>query len=234
MAFKIPVGEKKSKYVQTSFTRIAAKYDLFNDLVTQGMHRYWKNQLVKKANLQTGDVAVDLCCGTGDIAQRLKVAVGKAGKVIGLDFSPGMLHVASTRRGDSFLLNGNAMKLPLQDNSVDAVTVGYGLRNLVDIQPCLDEVLRVLKPGGRFMILEMGKVKVPIIKDLFRFYFFRVVPIIGKLLYRGEDMFDYFPQSTVEYPSQEEMVQRLSGTGFQKVSFSGFYCGSVVIHYAEK
>ena len=111
---------------------------------------------------------------------------------------------------------------------------GYGLRNLVDIPACLKEVHRVLKPGGRFLSLDMGKVNLPIIKQIFKFYFFSVVPRIGKLIYPGEDIFDYFPESSINYPSQEEMAEILSGQGFAEVRFYNFYFGSTAIHYARK
>ena len=236
MAFDIPSGQEKSDYVRTKFTKIAERYDLFNDLVTQGMHRYWKNFLVEKARLRKGDCVLDICCGTGDITKRLMVSVGEAGTVYGLDFSQGMLDVGKSRKGVSdvkFVL-GDAMNLPFESNSMDAITVGFGLRNLTDISKCLQEVIRVLKPGGRFLCLDMGKVKIPIIKQLFRFYFFQIVPVIGKAIYPGEDMFDYFPQSSVDYPSQEKLAGMLANIGFEEVEFFNFYFGSTVIHFAEK
>ncbi|PCI23973.1 MAG: bifunctional demethylmenaquinone methyltransferase/2-methoxy-6-polyprenyl-1,4-benzoquinol methylase UbiE [SAR324 cluster bacterium] len=237
MAFTIPEGDAKPHFVQSSFTRIAAKYDLFNDLITQGMHRYWKNFMVKKAKLKPGDKVLDLCCGTGDITERLEQAVGPKGTTLGLDFSAGMLQVAGARnqgQAKRSFLQGDAMVLPIRSSSMDVITVGYGLRNLRHIQPCLDEVMRVLKPGGRFLILDMGKVKLPIVKQIFQFYFFQVVPLIGKLLYKGEDMFEYFPESSVKYPSQEKMADLLRTTGFMEVEFFNFTCGATAIHYAEK
>jgi demethylmenaquinone methyltransferase/2-methoxy-6-polyprenyl-1,4-benzoquinol methylase len=236
MAFTIPEGNSKAHYVKNRFTGIATRYDLFNDIVTQGMHRYWKKFLVKKAELKPGDQVLDICCGTGDITQLLQKNVGSPGLVVGLDFSPGMLSVAAERNesGLSALIQGDAMILPFKDTCLDAVTVGYGLRNLVDIDRCIEEVQRVLKPGGRFLSLDMGKVNYPIIRNLFAFYFFRIVPRIGKLIYPGEDLFDYFPASSVSFPSQEGLAQLIAGHGFEEVRFYNFYFGSVAVHVARK
>ncbi|MBT3225509.1 MAG: ubiquinone/menaquinone biosynthesis methyltransferase [Deltaproteobacteria bacterium] len=236
MSFKIPGGQKKATYVKNKFSVIANRYDLFNDIVTQWMHRYWKGFLVRKAGLKPGDSALDICCGTGDITQRLENVVGDSGKATGLDFSAGMLHVARARTANrrSRFLQGDATCLPMKSESQDAVTVGFGLRNLDDIQGCLSEVLRVLKPGGCFLSLDMGKVKIPLIRTLFQFYFFVIVPKIGKMIYPGEEFFDYFPHSSLNYPSQEKLSDILENTGFSNVRFFNFHFGSTVIHYAQK
>jgi len=236
MSFQIPDGQEKSVYVRSKFSIIADRYDLFNDIITQGMHRYWKAFLVKKAGLKVGDSALDICCGTGDITQRLSRAVGNSGNITGLDFSTGMLKVAQSRSSvaESRFIQGDAMVLPIKSNSQDAITVGFGLRNLVNIEACLTEVYRVLKPGGRFLSLDMGKVNIPLIRELFRFYFFVVVPRIGKWIYPKETFFDYFPNSSLAYPSQKKLAGMLENTGFSNVRYFNFHLGSTVIHYAEK
>ncbi len=192
--------------------------------------------MVKMARLRPGDSALDICCGTGDITQRLDQAVGVSGTVTGLDFSIGMLLVAQSRSPGAGIhfVQGDAMILPVNSNSQDAVTVGFGLRNLVDINTCLSEVMRVLKPGGRFLSLDMGKVNIPIIKTFFRFYFFVIVPRIGKWIYPEETFFDYFPHSSLAYPSQGKLAEMLEDTGFLKVRYFNFHLGSTVIHYAQK
>ncbi|OGH00416.1 MAG: hypothetical protein A2600_10200 [Candidatus Lambdaproteobacteria bacterium RIFOXYD1_FULL_56_27] len=236
MEFQVPQGQEKYQYVQSKFTEIAQKYDLFNDLITQGMHRYWKNKVVEATGLKKGDKALDLCCGTGDITLRLKKKVGEEGVAFGMDFSIGMLQVSQTRdpQGTCRFLQGDAMKLPFADQSLDAVTVGFGLRNLVAIGDCFDEVLRVLKPGGRFVSLDMGKVKLPLANWVFSQYFHQVVPLVGKLLYPGQDMFDYFPASALVYPSQEALATMLEQHGFEKVRFTNYHLGSTVLHQAFK
>ncbi|MDT8447879.1 MAG: bifunctional demethylmenaquinone methyltransferase/2-methoxy-6-polyprenyl-1,4-benzoquinol methylase UbiE [bacterium] len=236
MSFEIPQGQEKYDYVQSKFTEIAQKYDVFNDLITQGFHRYWKNYVCAQAALKPGDQALDICCGTGDITERLGQAVGPQGKVVGLDFSFGMLQVAKSRdlKSQRVYLQGDAMKLPIASEKFDAVTVGFGLRNLVRIEDCMAEVLRVLKPGGRFVVLDMGKVKIPVAKQVFRAYFHSVVPLVGKFLYPGQDMFDYFPASAENYPSQEKLGEMLQGQGFEQVRFKNFHLGSTSVHVAFK
>jgi len=226
----------KSSFVQTGFSEIAHKYDLFNDLVTQRMHRIWKRYLIQQAGLKLGGNALDICCGTGDILEGLANEVGSQGFATGLDFSSGMLDVAKTRsaNGGKLLLQGDAMSLPIKSESLNAVTVGFGLRNLDNLETTLEEVYRVLKPGGRFLCLDMGKVKIPIIKSVFNFYFFHIVPIIGKILCPGQEMFDYFPKSTLNYPSQEKLAQILSKIGFSDVRFRNFNFGAAVVHVAIK
>jgi len=236
MSFKMPEGRYKAGYVKKKFGNIAEKYDFFNDVVTQGMHRYWKKFLVKKTGLRQGDCALDICCGTGDISRLLCKKTGESGRVYGLDFSARMLSIARFRNqlSCSSFIQADAAILPFKSNSMDAITVGFGLRNLVHIPACLQEVKRVLKPGGRFLSLDMGKVRVPIINRLFAFYFFKIVPRIGKLIYPGEDLFDYFPASSVYFPSQEKLAEMLSGEGFTEVQFYNFYFGSVAILFAVK
>lgn len=236
MTYTLPPQEEKNRYVQSKFTGIAARYDLFNDLITQGMHRYWKNFLVRKAKLNPGDTALDICCGTGDITGRLKKAVGENGTVFGLDFSSGMLQVAHARKknGANNFLQGDAMTLPVKGSSVNAITVGYGLRNVTDIPKCLNEVFRVLKPGGKFLSLDVGKVKSSLIRPFFHFYFFRIVPRIGKLLYKDEDMFDYLPHSSIDYPDQEKLSLLLKQAGFGEVRYYNFVFGGSTIHVAVK
>jgi demethylmenaquinone methyltransferase / 2-methoxy-6-polyprenyl-1,4-benzoquinol methylase len=230
------IGPKKAAYVQERFTAIADRYDLFNDLITCGRHRYWKSFVVKQAEVKRGDRALDLCCGTGDITRRLGTAVTDDGQVLGLDFSPGMLKVAGTRarRKNTILLQGDAMVLPVKSASLDVVTVGFGLRNLADIDRCLQETLRVLKPGGRFVSLDMGKVTLPVLRQLFHWYFFRIVPAIGQLIVPGETLFDYFPQSSLTYPAPEALSIKLRDTGFENIRCTRFYAGSTVVHQARK
>jgi demethylmenaquinone methyltransferase / 2-methoxy-6-polyprenyl-1,4-benzoquinol methylase len=229
-------GRTKATYVQERFSAIADRYDLFNDLITGGLHRYWKSYVIKQTGLKRGDRALDLCCGTGDITHRLGTVVEGGGLVIGLDFSPGMLRVAGTRinPNNTVLLQSDATILPVKSDSLDAVTVGFGLRNLADIDRCLREAWRVLKPGGCFVSLDMGKVTQALLRRLFHWYFFRVVPTIGRLIIPGETLFDYFPRSSITYPSPEALADRLRDTGFIVIEITRFFAGSTVVHQARK
>ena len=236
MSYVVPEGQERSEYVKNKFSIIAQKYDLFNDLITLGLHRYWKNFLVAQMGIQNGNLALDICCGTGDIGQRLKAKIGSRGVCIGLDFSDGMLEIAKSRKkaAGTWFVKGDTTKLPFQSNSFDAVGVGYGLRNLSDMDRGLREVKRVLKPGGRFLSLDIGKVGFPVIRQLFHVYFFFIVPAIGKMICPGEDLFEYFPRSTMDYPSQEELANKLKKVGFEKVGFFTFLFGGNIIHYSMK
>ncbi|MBT7810129.1 MAG: ubiquinone/menaquinone biosynthesis methyltransferase, partial [Deltaproteobacteria bacterium] len=177
MSYTLPETDEKAHYVEQKFDEIAQKYDRFNDLITFGMHRYWKRFVVRQTGLQPEEHCLDLCCGTGDIAREV-LRQYPTSKVTGLDFSQKMLNIAksksSNNSGVQYLL-GNAMEIPFSDTNFDAVTIGYGLRNVPNLNGCLQEILRVLKPGGILVSLDVGKVRLPVIKELNNFYFFRIV-----------------------------------------------------------
>lgn len=236
MSGAVPFGKERSDYVKGKFSLIAKRYNLFNDLITLGMHRYWKGFLVERMRAEEGSRVLDICCGTGDICRRLRAKVGSRGLCVGLDFSDGMLKVAASRKGTAGVsfVKADATKLPFRDGSFDAVGVGYGLRNLADLDQGLREVRRVLKPGGRFLSLDVGKVRLPVVGRLFHLYFFFMVPAIGKTICPGEDLFDYFPRSTVDYPSQEELSDKLTAAGFERVGFFPFLFGGSVVHCSRK
>ncbi|HUJ75213.1 MAG TPA: ubiquinone/menaquinone biosynthesis methyltransferase, partial [bacterium] len=225
--------------------QIAQTYDRFNDLITQGQHRYWKRVLVRRLNLASQARGLDLCTGTGDIALRCLRGLGAGGGLVAADFSPGMLRIAQARlrraqgvagaTGPAALvLCADAQALPLAPASLDFVTVGYGLRNVTDLRSCLREILRVLRPGGVLASLDVGKVGNPLLRPLAEFYLFRVVPRLGRLLQRGQDMFDYLPASTVEFPGQHALRTILLEEGFARAEVVEFLFGASVLHLAWK
>jgi len=240
MTYQMPRPEQKARYVRGKFDEIARKYDLFNDLITQGQHRLWKRTLVKRLELKSGSRGADLCCGTGDIAFRLMNRVGAEGSVVAMDFSLGMLETARERLGRTSsggrvgLLTGDAMRLPLATASLDFVTIGYGLRNVSDLDECLREILRVLKPGGVMGSLDVGQVRSPLIRPFSDFYLFRIVPLIGGLLQKNQDMFSYLPHSTKDYPPQQELKRRMESLGFERVEVLEYVFGASAIHLARK
>ena len=237
MKYQLPNDSEKAQYVQQKFDEIAPKYDLFNDLITFGMHRYWKLFMVRQTGLSENGVCLDLCCGTGDIARRLCHAV-PSGRVYALDFSREMLKCAQSSLTEKFpsltLLQGDAMKLPFGAKTLDAITIGYGLRNVHDLPLCLKEILRVLKPGGVLVSLDVGKVRLPIISTLSQFFFFHIVPWIGKRLYPGQEMFDYLPHSSINYPNQEALKKMMLHSGFKQVDIHDFVFGASTIQVAYK
>ena len=248
MDYHLPESDHKARYVRERFDQIARHYDLFNDLITQGQHRYWKRFLVKRMGISPGQSGADLCCGTGDISARALKAMGASGHLVGLDFSAHMLQVARKRLPDytaglvtkkspkasHLVLQGDAMKLPIADNSLQFVTMGYGLRNVTQLPGCLREIYRVLAPGGVFGSLDVGKVSNPLVAPLARFYMFRVVPLIGRMIQPGEEMYTYLPHSADAFPSQKALAKTMSETGFEQVEIINFLFGASAIHLAHK
>jgi len=236
MTYTLPKTEEKSVYVEQMFNKIAQKYDLFNDIITFGMHRQWKRFVAQQTDLHDEQSCLDLCCGTGDIAREVLRQYPSA-KVTGLDFSEEMLNIAESRNTNEMAVKyvpGDAMKIPFQDAMFDAVTIGYGMRNVQDISQFLREILRVLKPKGVLVSLDVGKVRIPIIAELNHFYFFHIVPLIGKLIMPGEEIFKYLPESSLEYPNQDSLKNLMIETGFQKVEFHNFVFGGSTVHVAYK
>ena len=243
MAYRLPDPAGKAQYVREKFDEIARVYDLFNDLITQGQHRHWKNVLVGRVAASAKGWGVDLCCGTGDISARLMRRLAPGGGVIALDFSRNMLRLATSRlrrEGDGkgstrrLVLCGDAQRIPFHDGSLAFVSVGYGLRNLTDLEACLTEIHRVLAPGGLLASLDVGKVRAPWLRPLADFYLFRVVPRIGRLLQPGQEMYDYLPYSTVDYPDAEALRKLMMARGFGQVEVIEFIFGAAAIHLARK
>lgn len=239
--FQMPDTNKKAEFVRTNFDVIASKYDLFNDLNSFYLHRYWKNSIIQlilnsfpKKNLE----CLDLCCGTGDISVRL-TEVDLVTKVYSVDFSDKMLDVARQRLegiSKSKCEIGDATNLKnFPDASFDVVTVGFGLRNVDNLAKALSEIFRVLKPGGIFVNLDVGKVKNPIIRVFADFYFFKIVPLLGYLIWGAKnDMFDYLPVSSLSYPDQENLKSMIEKAKFQNVEYKNFVFGNVALHWGRK
>lgn len=241
MPYQLPPPDRKAPYVRAMFDELARDYDRFNDLVTQGQHRRWKRALVRRLELRADAKGADVCCGTGDIALRALKRLGAAGGVVAADFSLNMLRIAARRLGRRAAglparqaLCADALRLPFRDASLDFVTVGYGLRNVADLDACLREILRVLKPGGVMGSLDVGKVKSRLLRPWANLYFFRVVPWIGRLLQPGQDLFAYLPQSSIAYPEQQALRQRLLDAGFARAEVVEYVFGASVLHVAWK
>ena len=239
-----PSKEQKSEFVKTNFDKIAKSYDAFNDLNSFFLHRIWKKELVKELlkEVPNPKTVLDLCTGTGDIALRLSKISGLESLQY-IDFSPEMLQIAKTRfasvnqhiQSIAIPKIGDAMNLKeISANSLDAVSIGFGLRNVTEIETTLKEVLRVLKPGGVFLNLDVGKVE-GFLKPFADFYFFKIVPKLGYLLFRRKEyMFEYLPESSLHFPSQKELKRILESLGFANVRFRNFVFGNVALHIARK
>lgn len=238
--FQMPEAEKKARFVRENFDIIARKYDRFNDLNSFFLHRHWKNTVIKILNQQFPSefACMDLCCGTGDISVRIRQHT-RANPVYSVDFSENMLAIARQRM-PSVEVNkiqvGDATNLSnFKPASLDALTIGFGLRNVDNLTGALQEILRVLKPGGIFINLDVGKVANPIIRIFANFYFFKIVPILGYMLWgKKNQMFDYLPVSSLHYPGQQELSDMMQRIGFTEISYQNFAFGNVALHVAYK
>lgn len=231
-------GEPRAAKVNDLFATIARRYDLLNDLQSAGLHRCWKARLVTLANVAPGTVALDVCCGTGDIAWRL---ARTGAEVIGLDFSEAMLEVARAKvrslktefRRPKFI-QGNAQQLPFSEAEFDVVTVGYGLRNLASWATGLSEVVRVAKPGGRVLVLDFGKPANPIWRALYFAHLRLVVPMVGRLFAGSAEAYAYILDSLRHYPAQLGVTAKLVELGLAEVQTLNLLGGAMSIHRAVK
>lgn len=244
-AYVLPEKQVRAEYVRRNFSEIADTYDLYNDLITFGLHRYWKKKTVLSLNLSGRKNAsvLDLCCGSGDLTLLLAKNLGEGSEITALDFSPGMLAVLKKRIGSLQSCNasinvreGDASDLSFQnDSSADGVTIAFGLRNVSDRARTLAEIYRVLKPGARLAVLDTGKVRVPVISFFHGLFFKKIVPLIGHLINgKKHEMYEYLPASAEEYPGQEELKKELMKTGFTEVTYRNFLFGAAVLHTAVR
>lgn len=236
--FRRVEAEEKQGMVREVFSSVAGRYDLMNDLMSGGMHRLWKNDFVAKVNVGPGAAILDLAGGTGDIAVRLKARTGA--NVTVCDINEAMLNVGRDRqfdRGESKGLRwvcGNAETLPVADNSLDVITIAFGLRNVTNIPKALADAYRALKPGGQFLCLEFSKVTVPVMAKLYDLHSFHLIPKIGELVTRDRDSYQYLVESIRMFPKQEELKRMMETAGFSKVNYTNLTMGVVAIHRGWK
>jgi demethylmenaquinone methyltransferase/2-methoxy-6-polyprenyl-1,4-benzoquinol methylase len=217
------------------FDRIARRYDLMNSLMSAGFHHRWRRRAASLARLGPGNRALDACCGTGDLALELKRRVGPNGRVIGLDFSEPMLDEArakSARLGvEVEYVQGNALELPFEDGAFDAVTVGFGVRNLADLEGGLAELARVVRPRGRLVVLEITSPRRPPLSWFYAVWFDRLVPLLGALA-SDRDAYTYLPRSVRRFPAAPELAALMENLGLQDVRYLFLAGGIVAIHWA--
>lgn len=213
------LGEQRASRVEALFNAIARRYDLINDLQSLGLHRRWKRQLIHRANVRPEHTALDVCCGTGDIA----FALNRGGaRVLAVDFSAPMLAAAArrqaasaqSRNGSPWFVRGDALRLPARDESVDLVTIAYGLRNLADLDAAAREFHRVTRPGGRLLILDFGKPSSPAWRAVYFAYLRLVVPLFGKAFCGDADSYRYILDSLTHYPAQTGIRGLLESNGW--------------------
>lgn len=233
-------GEQRAARVGELFATIARRYDLINDIQSFGLHRLWKRRLLRLAQPRSGERVLDLCCGTGDLA----LAAARCGAdVVGLDFSQPMLTVAKEKSaqlrtsGQNLKIEficGDAQQIPFSDSAFDVLTIGYGLRNLADLDRGLRDMLRVTKPGGRFVSLEFGKPANPAWRAIYFGYLRFFLPVFGKVFCGNSAAYGYVLESLRNYPTQEGVATRMCELGWRNVRFINLLGGVMSIHCAEK
>ncbi len=233
-----PVDEaEKARHVRGVFDSVAPKYDLMNDLMSMGLHRAWKAYTVMVANLQQGDRVLDIAGGTGDLALAFSRKVGKSGQVVHTDINEAMLATGRNRLLDAGValptLVCDAEKLPFADNYFDVVSVAFGLRNMTHKDVALAEMNRVLKPGGRLLVLEFSKVAAPLEKA-YDWYSFKVLPLLGKLVAGDDSSYRYLAESIRMHPDQAELKSMMHKGGFGHVDYHNLTGGVVALHAGIK
>jgi demethylmenaquinone methyltransferase/2-methoxy-6-polyprenyl-1,4-benzoquinol methylase len=219
--------------VKSMFDRIAGRYDLMNSVMSAGLHHRWRQRAADLTRLGAGQSALDVCCGTGDLALELKRRTGVRGTVVGVDFSEPMLELArakSERLGlEVDYRQGNALSLAFDDASFDAATVGFGVRNLVDLPGGVAEMVRVVRPGGRVVILEITTPTRPPLSWFYSLWFDRIVPVLGR--FAGErDAYSYLPDSVRRFPPAPVLALLLDEAGLTEISYVMLAGGIVAIH----
>jgi len=221
-------GTLEPTAVQGMFDRIAPVYDVMNRVMTAGLDRRWRKLAVSQV-VWPGDRVLDACCGTGDLAVE---AERRGGRVVGLDFSPRMLERARTKSGAIEWIQGDALALPFPDGDFDAATVGFGVRNLADLEGGLKELARVLRPGGKLAVLEITRPR-GILKPFFRLWFDVLVPLAGRVLPGGQ-AYTYLPASVRRFPGPDDLSALFQSAGFADVHYELLGGGIVALHVGVK
>jgi demethylmenaquinone methyltransferase / 2-methoxy-6-polyprenyl-1,4-benzoquinol methylase len=230
-------SEEFATQVRGMFDRIAGVYDAMNSTMTAGLHHQWRSRAADRAEVGAGADALDVCCGTGDLALELRRRIGPDGRVVGCDFSEPMLELARAKSGERSLPVefgwADALELPYGDRSFDAVTVGFGARNLADLGRGLGEMARVLRPGGRLVILEITRPRREPLASFYSLWFDRVVPLLGN--FAGDsDAYSYLPESVRSFPEPDALAGMIDAAGFERIRWLLLAGGIIAIHSATR
>lgn len=235
---EIETSEKTSA-VSNIFSTVAAKYDLMNDLMSLGLHRIWKHITIELARIQPTDQVLDLASGTADLARKIAPIISEAGSLHLLDLQPNMISLGRDNMLNAgwvknvFYTVGNIEQLPYPDSHFDCLTIGFGLRNVADIPTGLRECYRVLKPGGKLVVLEFSKVN-STLKGLYDWYSFNIIPSMGKYVAKDYESYQYLVESIRMHPIQETLAQMIVDHGFQHCTYGNISCGVVCVHLGYK
>lgn len=236
---KVAWGEKQ-KRVGAVFDSVAGRYDVMNDLMSLGVHRLWKKFAIELAAVRVGEKILDLAGGTGDLSAAMAARVGASGQVICSDINASMLTVGRQRLTDRGVAGNveyvlaNAETLPFADNSFDCLTIGFGLRNVTDKEAALASMYRVLKPGGRLLVLEFSKPQLPGLAKIYDAYSFRMLPLMGRLVAQDADSYRYLAESIRMHPDQETLKHMMEQAGYARCQFYNLTGGIVAVHRGYK
>ena len=236
----VPVRDKTG-LVRDVFESVAGSYDLMNDLMSMGIHRLWKRRAVELSGIRRGHRVLDLAAGTGDLAARFGGLVGPGGEVVLSDINAAMLEQGRRRMADAglvgniFYAQADAQHLPFPDRHFDCVTIGFGLRNVTDKRLALESILRVLKPGGRLLVLEFSKPSNRIFGAVYGWYFRNILPRIGQLVARNrEAAYEYLPASVSEFPNGQTLADIMESCGLADVRWKPLTFGIATIYYGTR
>jgi demethylmenaquinone methyltransferase/2-methoxy-6-polyprenyl-1,4-benzoquinol methylase len=231
---------KNPSRIAGMFDAIAPRYDFLNHLLSGGIDRYWRARAIRSLGLTGRERVLDLCAGTGDLAIAARRARPGAARVVGVDFAAAMLAVGADKlrrerlSGVITLVRGDAMRIPVADKSVDAVTVAFGIRNVEDVEAACRDMYRVLKPGGRLAILEFAIPTAPLFRVVYLSYFRHILPRIGRFVSGHDAAYGYLPASVGTFASPDELADLLRKNGFREVSANSLTFGSVFLYTARR
>lgn len=233
-------SDAKAGMVGQVFDSVAAKYDVMNDLMSFGVHRVWKRFTIDQAGVRPGQCILDIAGGTGDLAAQFSRRVGQNGQVVLADINASMLRTGRDKLFDSGLVGNidyaqaNAEVLPFADDSFDCITIAFGLRNVTDKDKALASMNRVLKPGGRLLVLEFSKPVLPLLSKAYDAYSFTALPLMGKLVANDADSYRYLAESIRMHPDQDTLKDMMSDAGFMKTVYHNLTGGVVALHKGYK
>jgi demethylmenaquinone methyltransferase/2-methoxy-6-polyprenyl-1,4-benzoquinol methylase len=238
--FKQVATEEKVKLVRGVFDSVAGQYDIMNDLMSLGIHRIWKRIAVQLSNVRKGDMVLDLAGGTGDLTTLFEKRVGPDGQIVLADINSEMLRTGRDRLIDKGLVGNiryaqvNAECLPFEDNTFDCVCIAFGLRNVTDKDAALRSMYRVLKPGGRVIVLEFSHPVDKLTEKVYDFYSFKLLPKIGKVVAKDEDSYRYLAESIRMHPKQDELKKMMEDAGLERCEYFNMTQGIVAVHRGYK
>ncbi|MFV0597928.1 bifunctional demethylmenaquinone methyltransferase/2-methoxy-6-polyprenyl-1,4-benzoquinol methylase UbiE [Shewanella sp.] len=238
--YKTVEADKKADLVAGVFHSVAAKYDIMNDVMSFGIHRFWKRYTIEVSGARPGMKVLDLAGGTGDLTAKFSHLVGEKGEVVLADINDSMLKVGRTKLRDRGIVGNvsyvqaNAEALPFPDNHFDIITIAFGLRNVTDKDAALRSMNRVLKPGGKLLVLEFSKPQHELMRKVYDLYSFKVLPKMGEIITKDADSYEYLAESIRMHPDQETLKQMMVNAGFEQVDYTNMTDGIVALHRGYK